>query len=212
MALLKFIFLTQTFSHSNQIIYSENDLTKSSPSHSTPVTLLSPTGWVLSPKQLVSQLHQCSLHPSNKISLLNSKHYAFILILKIAYLEAIFTNRLSQLEKIANCGKISDKSRKCMFYFSPCYIFKDTRNIRTKEFIFMSHCSSLSELQQVSLRRSVGLLAGDFKLYQPLTPSYLPYLDHLFALIRFLLLLLFFNFYNSNLESDLAICIKQSLL
>lgn len=89
MALLKFIFLTQTFSHSNKIIYSENDLTKSSPSHSTPVTLLSPTGWVLSPKQLVFQLHQCSLHPSNKISLLNSKHYAFILILKIVYLEAI---------------------------------------------------------------------------------------------------------------------------
>lgn len=83
MALLKFIFLTQVFSHSNQIIYSENDLTKSSPSYSTPVTLLSTTGWVLSPTQLVSQLHQCSLQPGNKISLLNSKHYAFILILKI---------------------------------------------------------------------------------------------------------------------------------
>lgn len=75
----------------------------------------------------------------------------------------------------------------------------------------MSQCSSSSELQQVSLRRAVSMLAGDLKLagLLPFTSSLLRSL----ALIRFLLLLLFFNFYNSNLESELAICIrKQSLL
>lgn len=151
MALLKFIFLTQAFSYSNQMIYSENDLTKIKPFsfYSCYTVIPSWLGFVTYTISLSTTPMQFTSR--NKISLLNSKQYAFILILKVIYLEDIFTNRLSQLEKIANCGKISDKSRKCMFYFSPCYIFKDTRNIRTKEFIFMSHCSSSSELQQVSL-------------------------------------------------------------